>query len=99
MRYQGAIFDQDGLLFDTEEYEADKVIYGETVSAPGTEINLGVLRGAQFDKTYWAVVGVRANGAPVGAYSTPRPLSSGERRYSPNSVPWSVAWASSSFLQ
>ena len=76
----GASYYHVVLLFDTEEYKADKVIYGETVSAPGAEINLGVLRGAQFDKTYWAVVGVRANGAPVGAYSTPRPLSSGERR-------------------
>ena len=75
----GATYYHVVLLFDTNEYKADKVIYGETVSAPGTEINLSVLRGAQFDKTYWAVVGVRANGAPVGGYSTPQPLSSGER--------------------
>ena len=68
------------LLFNTSEYKADKVLYGETVSAPGTEINLEALRGARFEETYWAVVGIRADGSPIGGYSTPQPLSSGERR-------------------
>lgn len=68
------------VLLSASEYKKENVIYGETVAAPGTEINLETVRGASFDKNYWAVCGIRADGAPTGEYSKPQPLSSGERR-------------------
>lgn len=68
------------ILLSAPEHKKETVIYTETVSAPSTEILLEALRGAPFEKTYWAVCGLRLDGAPVGGFSTPKPLTSGERR-------------------
>ncbi len=69
-------------ILSAPEYAPQNVIYEETVSAPGTEIDLEVLArkdGAAFETAYWAVRPMRYGGAPLGDFSAPQPLSSGER--------------------
>ena len=69
-------------ILSAPEYAPQNVIYEETVSAPGTEIALEVLarkEGAAFETAYWAVRPMRYGGAPLGDFSAPQPLSSGER--------------------
>ena len=69
-------------ILSAPEYAPQNVIYEETISAPGTEIDLEVLArkgGAAFETAYWAVRPMRYGGAPLGDFSAPQPLSAGER--------------------
>ncbi|MBQ4421499.1 MAG: SGNH/GDSL hydrolase family protein [Schwartzia sp.] len=69
-------------ILSAPAYAPQNVIYEETVSAPGAEIDLEVLArkgGAAFETAYWAVRPMRYGGAPLGDFSAPQPLSAGER--------------------
>ena len=67
-------------LLSSSEYKEENVIYAETVSTPGTEIVLEALHGAPFEFVYWTVCGLRLDGAPLGEFQAPKPLSFSERR-------------------
>ncbi len=69
-------------ILSAPAYAPQNVIYEETVSAPGAEIDLEVLArkgGATFETAYWTVRPMRYGGASLGDFSAPKPLSSGER--------------------
>ena len=70
-------------ILSAPAYAPQNVIYEETVSAPGAEIDLEVLArkgGTTFETAYWAVRPMRYGGASLGDFSSPQPLSAGERR-------------------
>jgi lysophospholipase L1-like esterase len=68
------------VLLSGPSHIKENVIYAETVSAPGTEITLDALRGADPEKTYWTVCGLHLDESPLGKFSEPKLLSKGERR-------------------